>query len=335
VLAIPDGTVHRTKLADWLELNALSSPDGRIGFGTLVSAVSLSADEQSEDIAEEDTKDEQLVLSVQGEISRRCKSIGEDYPFQIDDKGRHLSTKAGLSDAGAVYLFCLFLSHAHDRTVIPKRLAPRVTNRVRDLFQASATVAAGGFVQGPAVSFGWPRPGRTGFLKALHEVYTRFGDGKPVRRPRPAASAQVKDDGIDLIAWRLPVDSLPGTQYLLAQVASGEDWVHKSVVTDSRHFHKYWFEHQPACQHQDAMFMPFCLEPPEIVQTGVSYDEVLTDHMQSLSYRHGNVFYRYKIAKYFAEGLRIHKEVHAIERTGDLPKIVRWVRRYLERLRSR
>lgn len=334
MLAIPDGTVHQTKLADWLELNALSSPDGRIGFGTLVSASDLSTEEQPEDIGEEDSRDERLVLSVQGEINRRRESIGEDYPFQIDATGRYMKTATTITDAGAVYLFCLFLSHARDRTVIPKRLAPRVTNRVRDLFQACATVAAGGFVQGPAVSFGWPRPHKTAFLAALHHVYARFGDGKPLRRPRPAASPQIKDDGIDVIAWRSPIDGLPGTQYLLGQVASGGDWMHKSVVTDSKHFHKYWFEHQPACQHQDAMFMPFCLEPPEAAQ-GFSYEDLLKDHMQSLSYRHGNVFYRYKVARYVVEGLRIHREGHhAIERTSDLPKIVKWVRVYSKRLRA-
>jgi len=55
VLAIPDATVHRAKLADWLELSALSSPDGRIGFGTLISAAELSKEEQSQDISEDDT----------------------------------------------------------------------------------------------------------------------------------------------------------------------------------------------------------------------------------------------------------------------------------------
>jgi hypothetical protein len=261
VLAIPDTTVHRTKLADWLELNALSSSDGRIGFGTLVSASDLSKEDQPEDIAEDDTSDEVLVLSVQSEIEWRRKLIGADYPFRIDDKGQSMQLSANITATGAAYLLCLFLSHAKDRTIIPKGLAPKITNKVRDLFQACATVAAGGFVQGTAISFGWPRPNKSNFLKALHRVYQLFGDGTPVKRPRPAASKAVKDDGIDVIAWRPSIDGLPGTQYLLGQVASGADWVDKSVVADSKHFHKYWFESQPSCQHQDAMFMPFCLEP--------------------------------------------------------------------------
>jgi hypothetical protein len=332
MLAIPDTTVHRTKLADWLELNALSSPDGRIGFGTLVSANDLAREEQPEDIAEEDTSDEQFVLAVQSEIQWRHKLIGNDYPFQIDDNGQYMQVAADISNTGAAYLLCLFLSHAKDRTVVPRKLAPKITNGVRDLFQACATVAAAGFVRGTAISFGWPRPSRTNFLKALHRVYKLFGDGKPVERPRPAASRAVKDDGIDVIAWRPSIDNLAGTQYLLGQVASGEDWVDKSVVADSKHFHQYWFERQPGCQHQDAMFMPFCLEPPD-ADPAATYEEVLTDHMQSLGYRYGNVFYRYRIAKYVADGIQVHSTgQYTIERIKDLPKIARWVKRYRRRL---
>src|SRR6266404_8373563 len=193
MLAIPDLTVHRTKLADWFELNCLSAPDGHIGFGTLISAAALSEEEQPEDISEEDLWEDRIVLCVQKEIARRHKHIGDDYPFRIDDRGESMPCAKTINDIGSVYLFCLFLSHAHDRTIVPKKLAPRLNNIVRDLFQACSTVAAGGFVQGPAISFGWPRPDKTAFLKALHRAYNLFGDGTPHPKPRPAASKHVKD----------------------------------------------------------------------------------------------------------------------------------------------
>jgi hypothetical protein len=334
VLAVPDFTVHRTKLADWLELSCLSATDGRMGFSTLVSASDLAKEEQAEDIAEDDTFDEQLILSVQEEISWRRKAIGVDYPFQIDDKGTYMEVASDVTAAGTAYLFCLFLSHAYDRTIIPKSLAPIITNNARNLFQSCSTVAAAGFVQGTAISFGWPRPDKAGFLKALHEAYTLFGDGTPLKKPRLGAPKKVKDNGIDVIAWRHSVDGLAGTQYLLGQVASGADWVDKSVVSDSIHFHKYWFAHQPASQHQDAMFMPFCLEP-EHSDPADTYERVLGDYMQSLGYRYGNVFYRYRIARYVADGMRLHKEGQfRIDGASDLPRVAKWVKNYLERLRA-
>ena len=246
MLAVPDESAHITKVADWLELKAISAPDGRVGFGTLISATALTENEQEENIADEDIEEDRLVLNAQSEIARRSKNVGADYPFKIDDNGRAMCFVTPLTKPGSVYLFCLFLSHAFDRTIVPKKYAPRVTNRERDLFQACSTVAAGGFVQGPAVSFGWPRPNGATFLAALKRVYEEFGDGTPHKEPRPAASDDVKDNGIDIVAWRRSPDKLPGTHYMVAQVASGANWIDKSVVTDRMHFYDYWFERRPA-----------------------------------------------------------------------------------------
>lgn len=214
MLAVPDESAHRTKIADWLELKAIASPDGRIGFGTLISATALTENEQEANIADEDAEEDRLVQSAQEEIHRRLKSVGDDYPFRIDDKGTALCFVNPLTKAGSIYLFCLYLSHTSDRSIIPEKYAPPVDNKVRDLFQACSTVAAGGYVQGPAVSFGWPRPDGARFLKALQAVYKSFGDGKPHASARPAASKKIKDNGVDIIAWRRPADKLPGTHYL-------------------------------------------------------------------------------------------------------------------------
>ena len=334
MFAVPDETVHRTKVADWLELKAICSPDGWVGFGTLVSARVLADEEQAQDMADEDIKEDNLVLSAQAEIARRLKNIGDDYPFRINDNGRAMQFVTPVSKAGSVYLFCLFLSHASERTIVPKDLAPRVTNRTRDLFQACATIAAGGYVQGPSISFGFPRPDGATFLRALHRVYQLFGDGTPRKNPRAAAAKQIKDNGIDIIAWKRSIDSLPCTLYVIAQVASGKDWVEKSVVTDRKHFHQYWFAEEPASQAHDAMFIPFGLEP-EDPEDGTPYEEVLKDYMQSVGYRYGTLFYRDRIAKHLSEGLQLAAAgEQQIERVPDVVKIVEWVERYTERLRA-
>src|SRR5208283_1573495 len=96
--------------------------------------------EQEKNIGDDDSNEEELVLCVQGEIARRAYNVGADYPFQIDAKGRALQFVTPVSDAGSVYLFCLFLSQAFDRTIVPEALAPAETNRIRDLFQACANI---------------------------------------------------------------------------------------------------------------------------------------------------------------------------------------------------
>lgn len=334
MFAVPDETTHRTKIADWMELEALAAPDGRIGFSTLVSATAMTENEQKEDIADEDIEEDRLVLSAQGEIARRRNNMGEHYPFRIDDNGRALQFVSPVSQVGSVYLFCLFLSHAFDRTIVSKALAPKITNKTRDLFQACATVAAGGYVQGPSISFGFPRPNGMDFLRALKRVYKLFGDGKPHKRPRAAAARMIKDNGIDIIAWKRSIDNLPCTMYLIAQVASGADWKDKSVLPDREHFHKFWFEHIPGSQPHDAMFMPFGLEP-EDPNDGTSYEDLLRDYMQSTAYRYGTLFYRDRIASYLGQGLLVVAggELN-IERVKDIGKIVKWVNTYAERLRA-
>lgn len=117
-------------------------------------------------------------------------------------------------------------------------------------------------------------------------------------------------------------------------MASGADWKGKSVVPDREHFHKYWFEDVPGSQPHDAMFMPFGLEP-EDADEGTPYEDVLKDYMQSIAYRYGTLFYRDRIARHLADGLQLIAEGETeIERRPDVVRIVRWVERYTQRLRT-
>lgn len=334
MFAVPEQTVHRAKLADWMELMAIASPDGRVAFATLLSQSALSEDQPETNIAEQDRTDDRFVLGVQAEIARRLSNVGDAYPFRIDDKGRVLIFEQKFTRVGAVYLFCLFISHAFDKSIMPKKLAPKVTNEIRDLFQACATVAAGGWVAGPAISFGFPRPNGEAFLKALHRVYILFGDGKPRKRPRAAAARKIKDNGIDIIAWRRSIDKLPSTLYLIAQVASGADWIDKSVKPDREHFHEYWFDIKPGSQPHDAMFTPFALEP-EDPEDGTPYGEVLADHMQSVAYKYGDLFYRDRLTRHLADGLGLAgPDANDIERIKDLKQVEQWVKAYAKRLKK-
>ena len=189
-------------------------------------------------------------------------------------------------------------------------------------------------MRGPSMSFGFPRPDGAEFLKALRKVYKLFGDGRPCKKPRKSAPPKVKDSGIDIIAWRRSIDNLPSMPYLIGQVASGNNWVHKSVKADRKHFHMYWFIEQPSSQAEDAMFMPFGLEP-ENARLEVDYEALRKDYMQNIGYRFGNLFYRDRIAKHLADGLlMIENGEKLIQRSKDLQQVTKWVEEYTERLRA-
>ena len=326
MLSIPDLTEHVTKHADWFELSALRAPDGRIGFGTLVSAADLEIEEQEPDIADEDLRQEGMVIAVQAEIAQRLKVIGPDYPFVVDESGAGMQMAGAITPVGAIYLFCLFLSHAYDRTIIPESLKPDIDHNARDLFQVCATVAAAGVVQGIATSFGWPRPDEARFLDAVKRIYGLFGDGTPHVHPPAGAPEQVKDDGIDVIAWQPSADGLPGTtNYLLGQAASGKDWRGKSVVTYITAFHQFWFSRQPASLPHPAMFMPFCIESKGGDDAALT-QENLAGLMQKLTAQFGLIVYRYRMAHYAARGLQGREDDgHLVERADDLPQVEQWV----------
>jgi hypothetical protein len=164
----------------------------------LASATALIENEQESDIGDEEAEEDQLVQKAEEEIANRLASVGEDYPFRIDDRGRALCFIQPVTGAGSIYLFCLYVSHAFDPSIISKEDAPEVNNEIRDLFQACATMAAGGFVFAPAMSFGWPRPDGSSDLKALHKVYGIFGE-ESLTKKRARASKKVKDNGIGLL----------------------------------------------------------------------------------------------------------------------------------------
>lgn len=313
-------------MADWLEFAALAGLGHRASLSSLVGSFDLLMDEEPDDLLEADLIGEAQTHAVLREIEERKRIIGEDYPFQLDPDGHVLCFDHDLTPAANIYLFCLFLSHAPRSAILPPSVLPELDNATRDLFQVSSTFAAAGYVEGPAVSFGWPRPKRTKFADALVSVYDAFGDGTPRKKPLPGTPSKIKDGGIDIIAWRPPLDSLPGTQYLLGQVASGRNWKEKSVIEDSRLFHWAWFEKPPSTERQHAMFIPFCLEPEERKPGRTDQRQLLSDYLQVLTVQFGIVFYRYRLVAFAARALALHHEGRIVlERHDELHDIRSWV----------
>ena len=124
------------------------------------------------------------------------------------------------------------------------------------LFQDVAVAAAATIMCGDVISFGWPRPGGTGFRAALRGACRKLGLGEPLRYLPAWSSGKEKDAGIDVIAWREFRDRGPGKLVMLGQVASGLDWPEKSVKNDTYRFFA-WFSKRPTEHFVPAIFIPF------------------------------------------------------------------------------
>jgi hypothetical protein len=333
MFSLPDRTAHPTKFADYLELSAICSLSRYCAVKKVLTGFSFEDDEEVEDWADEDSEMESLVASVQEVIAKRMAVIGAAYPFRIDDSGFRLEFSGVIDDTTCLYLFPLILSHSADRTIISEEEAPELTNEVRNWFQSLSTIAAGGFVEGTAVSFGWPRPDKTAFAEALKATYARFGEGKPLEKPRPAAPKRIKDGGIDIIAWKQSIDGLAGKTYLLGQVASGANWREKSVKQDAKLFHKFWFSQSPASEHKSSMFMPFALEPDDPSDTSVGYDELMDDYAEIVTDEFGDVFYRDRLAYFALRGKALIEAGNTeIDGFSAVPQIRLWVTKQFEEL---
>jgi len=322
-ISTPDMDGHPVGLADWLELHVLASGVDSYPVENLVAAWDPERDEESENIGDDDAYGEDLMQRAANEILRRCEILGEHYPFFLSEDGALLTRCEIITPGGYVYLFCLWLSQANDGGYIGSNHFP-ITNRDRDLFQVCATLAAAGFLEGHAHSFGWPRADESGFIAALNRTYSLLGEGRPKPGPRfpPGVSRQTKDAGIDVIAWRDVPDRTCGRLYLLGQAASGRNWQGKSITHLITGFHDDFFLDTPPSPPIPALFVPFCLQDWADLNPDYEIEEAVNGYLRRQTRDFGILFFRYRMAYYAAKGLELAAAaVVRIERAQEFASV--------------
>lgn len=316
---------------DWLEYKVLASEYKIASVADLQRIWDVRRNAEDSDFEGSQSDADEFLQSLSSELNYRISRLGNAYPFELSANGESLSLKENCSSGAYIYLLCLLLSHPKAGVVLNGRYLPRITNKVRDLFQACSTLAAAGEVLGHAYSFGFPRPDGTGFLEKLRIIYTKFGEGKVVDQVPKGASRKQKDGQIDVIAWKERADGAAGKYYLLGQVASGNDWPNKTIKGAAIHsFHSTWFSNpQVASQANAALFIPFCIIPEE--------GDTANERLHVLSHEFGDIYYRHVLPSLAQKGLE-----HAmsfpdcvIERIADVGEISAWVDNELIQLRKK
>lgn len=291
----------RWLLADWLELEVLCAPVGRASVHTINSDPAADRDSEPDELDEDDLRNERRLSRLVTEIDQRRKCLKGSYPFEFSGDGTMLTrTKSGYGPS--VYLFCLLASHGRSGGFLHNEDIVEI-NDVPDLMQACATWSAAGYEQGPSYALGID-PSSKAFLPRLAEIYGAFGDGTPVAQIPKGAPPHVKDDGIDVVAWRQMPDDRPPADYLMAQVASGHNWTTKSVKTAIGRFLATWFAPQPARTPKPALMIPYCIEPTDDDDED-SEQEALAMQWRRLVAEFGELFYRYQLPHFAALGLQL------------------------------
>jgi len=303
ITASPSGG-PRWLLADWLELEALCAKTASTSVHAINEDPLVEPNAQPDDIDEDGLREEERISGLTAEVEARGKMLGPSYPFRMTSDGARLECPSTTDIGATVYLFCLIASHGraggflNQSTVVP-------ISDVPDLLQACATWSAAGYEQGPSYALGLD-PSPAAFLPKLAEIYAALGDGTPVTVIPKGAPPLVKDDGIDVIAWKAMPHAKPPATYLMAQVASGRNWEGKTVKHTIDRFHATWFAPAPACAGKPAIMIPFCIE-------GGPDDEDLEQDALAMQWRRfiskfGELFYRYTMPKYAELGLKLHAD---------------------------
>lgn len=304
-------------LGDWMELSVLCSPALSLSFPDLQRQIGIMGEDDGE---EADLRAEETIQRLNEIIQDRMQRVGlENYPFEYTTDGNHLVLKE-LVDSSTVYIFCLLLSHTRIGDVLNGSYLPNIDDSIRRCFQGCSTVAAAGLVQGNAIWFGFPRPDKSGFLTKLKSTYELISDGAPVEVAIAGTSPSPKDEEIDIIAWSKREDTALPACYMLAQVASGNNWDGKSIKGQPiQTFHRNWFNTSPACEAHAAMFMPMLFP----LYTGATLDQQL----QILFAQFGQFLYRFSIPRYYQRGLVLAASNPGliIEGRECMPGITRWV----------
>lgn len=329
ITAAPSGG-PRWLLADWLELEALCQKDGSASVYTINQDPLIEPDTQPGDLDEDGLRSEERIARLTGEVEIRSKILGASYPFRLTADGLALECVAGASTGAIVYLFCLLASHGRsDGFLTGTDLVPM--NEVPDLLQACATWSAAGYEQGPAYALGLD-PSSSAFLPRLGAIYKALGDGVPRTTIPKGAPTKVKDDDIDVIAWKAMPHAKPPATYLLAQVASGQNWTTKSLKHTIARFHATWFAPAPACEGKPAIMIPFCIE-------GGIDDDDLDQETLAMQWRRfvaefGELFYRYTLPLYADRGLKLHAEGHFVDMVDWLSRLQAFVANVISKLRE-
>lgn len=254
-LITPEENAPAETMLDWLELRVILNAGNAVSFNDLVDARN-EEDGHASSEAEDRLRDDIHSLLGQ-EIFFRMQALQESYPFKSDGISLYLSPK--ITPGGWSYFLCLRLSLA-DTGLAISGTVPEITKQERELFQVCSTYAAAGYVCGESISFGWPRANNTKFLPALSTAYhTKIKEGVVRKEFLSGQNSYVKDDEVDIIAFKPSNDGRPNQFALFGQVASGNDWRNKPLsVGTINGFHKKWFEESPQLIFNFAIFIPFC-----------------------------------------------------------------------------
>ena len=239
-----------TQDADEVEIESIKLGSTTIDIGSCNERIAGSLDDYkdpniSQRPEEDDVALDSFVGSIQEEIKRRIKLLGDFYPFSLDKNNLRYK-----NNRSQFYEFLLLICHAENFYGNNKDL-PRLFERI------TAKIIATYFGE-YADSFhtGSPRDGGTSFQTIMKQINksTEEFQWKPERN---IDSSYVKDESCDFVVCLRHVDKRKLAQlFILGQCACGNDWESKWNELNIKKIEK-WFNPMTIVKPVKAFATPY------------------------------------------------------------------------------
>ena len=345
-LASPDIKSSPSLLADWLELQVLFSPRRSVRRAELDSIFRLTVEERllrmhrDETTGDRDDGEilefelEDLVASVTQELEWRIEKLGDAYPFRLEKIGGGGAPGWELLAAGdptkienIIYITCLLIVAFRRGLLVPQPGSETFTNHhIGRLFQICACLALGGYLSGEVVSFGWPRAEGDSFLPALQRAWNCFGAYQVVEAIPEGAPHNLKDGGLDVIAWRHFRDERPACILIFGQAASGDDWIRKSALEPANTLVGSWFISFRPKAWLPATIMPFIVHEDLDRESSKDVERSIRGRMQYHEQSHGLILDRIRVASSAHHALTSREiDRSRIDGADRIAELITWV----------
>lgn len=306
-------------LVDWLELTAFHNNHRRARLDEVDGAFKILDQEQESDSGADDAAREERRASIEQEVNTRQTQLNGAYPFELSADGEELQlvTTRGPS---SFYLTCLVFSHATKSPIlaIPPHARLLARGRRRE-FQILSTLAVAGHLNGPALSFGWPRANGASIVQAIHRACQLSGVGTERDPPGPVASKFAKDGGMDVIGWRPSISGAPPpAEMCFGQAASGHGWREKDAPSVLEDFYESYYLNRPNTQATGVTIVPFRLTDADYAM-----------HNR----RHGHILDRLRTPLAAVQGLTLHQGGVQVDEAEKAGALAIWLGRYRSQVR--
>ena len=347
----------RSQWADWLEISCIVSNFGVAKSADLKKAIDLQSDDDDHGVETDPVNGEplekeilegstgEILEKVHEELVYRKKLCGDAYPFELIypeggasfDGSFKIESKLGeitLNNRYIFYVLGLMETALRDNAIAVKDVS--VSNhRLGMLFQIASCLAVGGYLNGPTVWFGFPRPEKNAFLPALRAAMDRFGSHKVVAKTPPGYPAALKDGGIDIIAWLDFGDGRAAKTVILGQVASGYDWEGKTLNGFIPKFLN-WFVPPAPAHIKPAILIPFPIHHHIEEDDNEAWEDQARGWLLYNSSDFGVIFDRFRVARFAAKAIDLPEErKEVIDGWESIGNLTSWLSELIVELKEK